>query len=408
MSKFKSFYRVSLGQDTSGYGPSFLQIMTSALESIWHLGRRAVLAFAGIAAGSAAVVALINIGNMAQLESASVFKGMGSNLLIANLQPSPGQLPTGILPSVFNPGALKAKLPGAEQVAGIVMASHEFTGAGGTNRVVVIGTAGELRTIMGLSLKQGRFLGRADADSTYVVLGSNVAEGRHPGDRIRFGDYVYEVVGILAERGSNPLFPFNPDNAVFLSASGMKRLVPAPYLTAVIVRYFRDSSETMAGELTAELKQVRPDLSVSVEIPDSLLNGMDQQSRLFGWLLLCMGAISLLVGGIGVMNVMMMNVAERKKEIGIRLALGARTRDIACQFLLEAVVLSVIGAATGCLIGIGGAGLFYSFSDWSEFTLTVFSLILGAGSSVATGLFFGLYPAITAAKVEPVRALNDT
>ncbi|MDZ7280094.1 ABC transporter permease [Pantoea eucrina] len=389
------------------YGPSFTQILLSALESIRHLGRRAVLAFAGIAAGCAAVVALINVGTMAQLEAANVFKGMGSNVLIANLQPAPGQRATGLLPGAFDPVSLRAVLPAAKQVAATVISAHDMVSRAGTSQSILIGAKGDLMRIMGLSLQHGRFLGTADADSTYIVLGNGMAQGKSLGDRVRMGNYVYEVVGILAHRDSNPLFPFDPDSAVFLSASSMKRLLPAPYLTTIMVQYSRDSGDAMADPLKTALLALQPGLNVNVQVPALLLNGIDRQSQLFRWLLLSMAGISLLGGGIGVMNVMMMNVAERKKEIGVRLALGARTRDIAVQFLLEALVLSALGALAGCLIGMAGAGVFYRLSDWTAFSLSLASLLLGAGSSLTTGLFFGLYPALAAAKIEPVRALND-
>ena len=117
--------------------------------------------------------------------------------------------------------------------------------------------------------------------------------------------------------------------------------------------------------------------------------------------------ISLLVGGVGVMNVMVMNVSERRKEIGVRMALGARSRDNALLFLLEASILVLIGALTGAITGIGLAWLFVHLSGWSEFNLSVSSIPLGVISSVGTGLFFGLSPAFSAARLEPVEAMRD-
>ena len=115
----------------------------------------------------------------------------------------------------------------------------------------------------------------------------------------------------------------------------------------------------------------------------------------------------MLACGIGIMNVMLMNVSERKKEIGLRLAIGARPKDITIQFLMESVILSAFGTAAGCMVGIVGAAIFFYFSGWPDFTITLSSLLLAAGSSLATGLFFGLYPAVSAAHIEPVKALND-
>ena len=107
------------------------------------------------------------------------------------------------------------------------------------------------------------------------------------------------------------------------------------------------------------------------------------------------------------MNVMLMNIIERRKEIGIRLAIGARTKDIALQFLLESVLLSAVGAIAGCVTGVAGALIFFKFAGWSTLEITASSLLLGAGSSMLSGLLFGFYPAIRAAQTEPVRAMND-
>ncbi|MCL6483471.1 MAG: FtsX-like permease family protein, partial [Janthinobacterium lividum] len=126
----------------------------------------------------------------------------------------------------------------------------------------------------------------------------------------------------------------------------------------------------------------------------------------FSYLLAGLGGISLLVGGVGVMNVMLMNVSERRREIGVRMALGARPRDIRNLFLLETATLSVAGALLGALLGLIVSYSFTRISGW-KFTLVPESLLLGCGSSLLIGLFFGLYPAISAARLQPVQALRD-
>lgn len=389
------------------YGPSFWQIFTAAVDSIRYLGRRAVLALTGIAAGSAIVVALINIGNMAQLESANVFQGMGGDILMSNFQPAPGRPVTGFMPGDIDMALLVSSLDASVKAAGIVMTASELPSGQSRMPVVLIGQSGNLEDIMGLKLQHGRFLTRTDASSTYVLIGSELARGRHIGEQIRLGEYIYTIIGILAHRGNNPLFPFDPDNAVFLNDVGMKRIMPSPYLTMLIVKYRQASSQKMADQLQHILHSFRPDIDINVQLPETLIDGMDQQSRLFGWLLICMGCIGLLTGGVGIMNVMLMNIIERRKEIGIRLAIGARTKDIALQFLLESVLLSAVGAIAGCVTGVAGALLFFEFAGWSTLEITASSLLLGAGSSLLSGLLFGFYPAIRAAQTEPVRAMND-
>ncbi|MCX2195002.1 ABC transporter permease [Pantoea agglomerans] len=174
------------------YGPSFWQIFTAAVDSIRYLGRRAVLALTGIAAGSAIVVALINIGNMAQLESANVFQGMGGDILMANFQPAPGRPVTGFMPGDIDMALLVSSLDASVKAAGIVMTASELPSGQSRMPVVLIGQSGNLEDIMGLKLQHGRFLTRTDASSTYVLIGSELARGRHIGEQIRLGGvYLY-------------------------------------------------------------------------------------------------------------------------------------------------------------------------------------------------------------------------
>lgn len=150
--------------------------------------------------------------------------------------------------------------------------------------------------------------------------------------------------------------------------SGMRRVMPAPQIVSVIARNHNSDTLVQTGsQLKDYLVPLMPKLDIDVQIPQQLLEGMAQQSRMFSWLLAGLGGISLLVGGVGVMNVMVMNVSERRREIGVRMALGARPRDIAGLFLLEAVVLSACGALIGAVCGIAAAWLFVFFQAGQPF-----------------------------------------
>jgi len=399
--------------DGGMYGPTPRQHFFSAIENIRYLGRRAVLAFAGIAIGCCAVTALINMGSMAQAESIKVFKGLGSNLIIANLQPSPGKFNAGLTPREFNPSSLLRALKDIKSASGVIFTSSEVKYGSRIIGSLVIGESGELAKIMQLKLTSGRFLGDEDSDNTYVLLGYNVAHragyaSLNTGENIVIGNYMYKIVGILKRQGENYLFPFNIDDAVVMPVEGMKRVIHRPIFSAIMMVYQEKSSAEDTGKnISNYLKKLKNGLSVNIQIPESLIDGMKQQTGLFSWLLICIGGVSMLAGGIGVMNVMLMNIAERKKEIGIRLAIGARPFDITIQFLLEALILSAAGALVGSVCGIISSLIFFYFSVWSHFIITPYSLILGVTSSLGTGLFFGLYPAMNASKIEPVRALND-
>ncbi len=143
-----------------------------------------------------------------------------------------------------------------------------------------------------------------------------------------------------------------------------------------------------------------------VQVSQQVLDGLKRQTRTFTYLLAGLGIISLLGGGVGVMNVMLMSVAERRREIGVRMALGARQRDIRNLFLIEAVTLTAAGALSGAVLGVAAAYLYARFSGWT-FSLAYAALPLGMGSTLLVGLFFGLYPAVSAARLQPVEALRD-
>ncbi|WP_256125324.1 ABC transporter permease [Photorhabdus luminescens] len=224
---------------------------------------------------------------------------------------------------------------------------------------------------------------------------------------MQIGEYLFEVIGILAAQGPNPLLPGSIDHSVILPIEAMRRLRPAPEIGSVIAKaYDTTTLNSDAASLRDYLVSLSKGRQVEVEIPKQLLDGLTRQAKTFSYLLAGLGGISLLVGGVGVMNVMLMNVSERRREIGVRMALGARPVDIGILFMLEAAILAIAGAMVGSLLGVAAGYLFVKFSGW-VFTLSLLSLPLGIASSLVIGLFFGINPALAAARLQPVEALRD-
>ncbi|MGS0626634.1 MULTISPECIES: ABC transporter permease [Photorhabdus] len=390
------------------HGLSLAQALRESLDSLRLLGRRSLLALLGIAVGCASVIALLNIGYNAANEAISTFKSMGSNILVAHFSFIPG-VDVKPAPSTLDVQALTRTLPAIAYAAPITLHSTRVRFQGQGIDTNITGTSSDLAKVLDLQIEQGRFLSDYDRQTTYTVIGADIAKQSkiQVGSQLQIGDYLFEVIGILAIQGVNPLLPVSVDDSVILPIEGMRRLRPAPEIGSIIVKThdttILNRDATLLRNYLISLSKGR---NVEVQIPQQLLDGLTRQTKTFSYLLAGLGGISLLVGGVGVMNVMLMNVSERRREIGVRMALGARPIDIGILFMLEAATLTIAGAIVGSLLGVAAGYLFVKFSGW-VFTLSLFSVPLGIASSLVIGLFFGINPALAAAKLQPIEALRD-
>ncbi|NHB91265.1 ABC transporter permease [Photorhabdus cinerea] len=390
------------------HGLSFAQALRESLDSLRLLGRRSLLALLGIAVGCASVIALLNIGYNAANEAISTFKSMGSNILVAHFSFIPG-VNDKPAPSTLDIQALTRTLPTIAHAAPITLHSTRVRFRGQGIDTNITGTSSDLAEVLDLQIERGRFLSDYDRQTTYTVIGANIAKQSkiQVGSQLQIGDYLFEVIGILAVQGANPLLPVPVDDSVILPIEGMRRLRPAPEIGSIIAKTHDTTTlNSDAILLRNYLISLSKGRNVEVQIPQQLLDGLTRQTKTFSYLLAGLGGISLLVGGVGVMNVMLMNVSERRREIGVRMALGARPIDIGVLFMLEAATLAIAGAIVGSLLGVTTGYLFVKFSGW-VFTLSPFSVPLGIASSLVIGLFFGINPALAAAKLQPIEALRD-
>ncbi|MQG91947.1 ABC transporter permease [Pseudomonas sp. MN1F] len=384
----------------ANYGPGWQLRLSEALGSVRQLGTRAWLALFGIAVGCAALVAMMNIGYSAAQHARQLYRGLGSDLLVVNLQAldqSAAPLPLGELPPVIRAVAPLAFAVSSVQAKGISI------------EVMVAGSTAQLFEVLPLQVAQGRLLSAYDDWVPHVLLGASLATELQvsKGERVRLGTYLFDVVGVLAAQGYNPMLPVNFDDAVLMPLSGMRRLGTLPEVaTLVAAAADAASMKHAASSLEQYLRAQLVQHDVDVQLPRQMLESMAGQSRVMTGLLAGTAAIALLLGGVGVMNVMVMNVTQRRCEIGVRLALGARARDIAWLFLLESLLLSVAGALLGVLLGLAGGWLFARSVGWG-FALDISALPLGVGSSLVLGLFFGMQPALAAARLQPAAALRD-
>ncbi|TEF02455.1 ABC transporter permease [Pseudomonas aeruginosa] len=392
--------------------PSPRQLLHEALASLRGLGRRSLLALLGIVMGCSSVIAMLNIGSNATDEAMSIFKDMGTDTLVVQFPFAP-QAPMP-MPASLDTEPLLRDVVGLEHLAALGLYSAPVTFHGRTSNASIVGASAGLAAAARLRLREGRFLSRFDDHDTYVVVGATIAEALGaPGDPLRLGeqltvnDYLFRVIGILQPQASAALLPFAANDSLFVPAPGMPRLQPAAEVSHVVARVSPGADVYSVGAaLGAALTARLPGHEAQVQVSQQVLDGLKRQTRTFTYLLTGLGIISLLGGGVGVMNVMLMSVAERRREIGVRMALGARQRDIRNLFLIEAVTLTAAGALSGAVLGVAAAYLYARFSGWT-FSLAYAALPLGMGSTLLVGLFFGLYPAVSAARLQPVEALRD-
>jgi putative ABC transport system permease protein len=383
----------------------------------------------GIIIGVAAVIALVAVGQGAQASVTQRFESLGSNLLVI----SPGAAFYGRA----SQGAASAQSLTNEdaqaiaQLATLVEAiapEYSIRGAqmvyGNKNtQTSALGVTPEYLTVRNWQVAGGRFIDQQDVESLSKVctLGTTVVEDLfgsnylNPiGKTIKINRQNYQVVGVMASKGQTGFT--NEDDQVFIPLSTAQVKFGGAGNTSLESINVQVTSSEMMDFAQAELRAIlraRHGLSASqaddfnIRSQVQIMEMAQQTTGTFTILLGAIAAISLVVGGIGIMNIMLVSVTERTREIGIRKAVGAKRRDILMQFLVEAVVLSGLGGIVGVLVGWGSAQLLSRLASELLSTLvTPGSVIMALGVSVAIGLFFGIYPANRAARLNPIEALR--
>ncbi|TRO89088.1 ABC transporter permease [Glycocaulis profundi] len=389
--------------------PSLSDAFIEALANLRSQGRRSLLALIGILIGTASIVALLNIGHIGQAEAMKAFNELGVDMIrIQATRTSSGghaHFDRSVIDALSGREAMVA-----EAVPLALGSGRVFSGPQQAN-LSIVGATTELAALNRWRPVSGRLLRAIDDGSTVAVLGSQAAASLSapgaeigPGSAIRLGDYVFTVVGVLAERDRQMLDATNYANAVLIPLAGARRVLAGDQPNVVMVRLRPGTDQEAAGRrLSAMLADPRTTVQVTSAL--EVVAAMGRQRAIFASLLAAIGGVSLLVGGIGVMNVMLMSVMERRREIGLRAAVGATPAELRLMFLIEAGLLSAAGGVLGAVAGIGVSLLVAMVSGW-EFVLAMHVLPLGPAVAGAVGLIFGLYPAVAASRLDPIEALR--
>jgi putative ABC transport system permease protein len=280
--------------------------------------------------------------------------------------------------------------------------------------IELFGTTESFLAINKLRLREGRFLAGVDADRFVCVLGEEAARplrqaapGELLGRQILLGERFYTVVGVLERTQEGRMRPFGINRAAIVPITTATRTFRSGEIGSFTARVQGGKTpEQIRAEIQGHFARRDRGLRLDVATAEDMRAQMEKQLELFSLLLGAIGSIALIVGGIGVMNVMLIAVAERRKEIGLRRALGAQRRDIQAQFLIESVALCLAGGMLGILLGIGVSYAFAHFQKW-PFLVAYRAILLGLGVSSAVGVFFGLYPARAASRLDPIAALRS-
>ena len=387
-------------------------LLDEAVDNLQGVRQRTFLALVGIVVGAASVVALINIGENAAAESTRQFRSMGTDILVVQ---------NGMVMPTTGRSIDMADIKGIPSVMGSTSLAAPFSTAtvkvwfhGKPVDTSAVGVTPELAKLARLKLGSGRFISEFDGYATFAVIGRGLADALGTkeipvgvGEKIRIDDYLFTIVGILDNAVRNPLVPVDFNNAILIPMKSIRRaLASEGEISGVLIKVPEGADPVgAASQVENYLKTKVGHNGIQVQSAQQLIEGLRKQSQLFTFLLAGIGAISLVVGGIGIMNVMLAGIAERRREIGVRMAIGARRRDVLTMIMLEASLLSVIGGSFGILSGLIAAYLFAVISGW-EFSLSILSLPTGLSMSLLVGLFFAVYPALKASQMSPIEALS--
>ncbi|MBM4333250.1 MAG: FtsX-like permease family protein [Deltaproteobacteria bacterium] len=405
---------------------NFPMTLRIAFKALNRNKMRSSLTMLGIIIGVGAVIAMIAVGSGAKARIQEQIASMGSNLLIilsgsatsGGIRFGSGSVPT---LTVDDAKAIATELPSVKYAAPVLTGIAQIVSGNQNWSTITYGSTPEALLIRDWPVVMGRALTQADVDSKAKVclLGQTVADNLFGemdpvGQVVRIKKFPFTVIGVLALKGQTT-WGQDQDDTVYVPLTTAQRLLfgrnfPGMVRSISVQATGAETLQQAQEEITQLLRQrhrLRPDQEndFSVRNLTEAMSTAEESARVMSLLLGAIASIALLVGGIGIMNIMLVSVTERTREIGIRLAVGARERDILYQFLIEALVLSLIGGLIGLLIGVSASQLISHFFKWPTL-VSPQALLLSFSFAGGVGIFFGFYPARKAAKLDPIEALR--
>lgn len=389
---------------------------------------RSVLTTLGIIIGVAAVIIMVSVGAGAEARVAELIRSLGSNLVIVLPGTSTAggvRLGRGTRPTITEDDAtaIQREIPSVQVVAASVRGSGQVVFGNLNWSTLIYGVTPEYLEVREWEIASGRVFTPEEVRGAakVVLMGETVVESLFPGEDpvgqiIRIKRVPFEVIGMLKGKGQTS-HGRDQDDVIFIPLSTAKkrvlggRRISGKNVDSIFVKArtseLVSEAEEQVRSLLRQRHRLRPgqDDDFFIRNLSQILETRAESSRAMALLLAAVASVSLVVGGIGIMNIMLVSVTERTREIGLRMAVGAKGRDILAQFLIEAVTLSLIGGLIGIVLGVGGSVAIAIAGDW-PMVIGIDSIILAFSFSAAVGVFFGFYPARKAARLDPIEALR--
>lgn len=384
--------------------------VSEAMRSLTSAKQRTLLALIGIVIGIGSVIGMVSIGNIVRNEALRQFMEMGVDIVSVQADPSEKAARKGFaLNDILD---LPATVSDFTVVTPYIESQNETWLSGKREHITWFGVTEAFFPLNNIRMKEGRFISDLDIRRYFCVVSSETAQKiGHPGEspigtHIAYGTRVFTVVGVLESISQGAMRPYGLNEGVIVHITTALHAFSYPEIRNFLARV-REKGNTvlLRKELEDYFAHREVGMRQRVRTAEELITSMQKQMQLFSILLGAVGSISLIVGGIGVMNVMLISVSERRREIGLRRALGAKRRDIQTQFLIESVALCLFGGIFGILLGVGVSYIFAHFSHW-QFLVSGPAILLGFGVATTVGVFFGFYPARSAARLDPIKALR--
>ncbi len=397
-----------------------LESILTALRALRANKMRSLLTMLGVIIGVGSVILLVSLGSGARAEITSSIQGLGSNLIIVvpfKMDLNGSMMQQGAPQLATNKFTLKTideigqAVGDSDRVSGEIQRSMYLSANGKRYYGMVTGTKSNEFDVRDLETEQGRYFTKAEEESgrLVIVIGRTVAEALFPGQD-PVGQYVtikgrrLKVIGVQEARGKT--LTFDMDSFSWIPITTAIRMFGSSNPGTIVVKAeTSDSVLADAREIKEVLGETYTDDEFSVITQSDILGFAQNITKILTYLLGGLAGISLLVGGIGIMNIMLVSVTERTREIGIRKAVGAKTRDIMLQFLVEAITLSLLGGTIGVLLAVFGAVL-YTAIFHIQAQVTVWIILMAFLFSMLVGIFFGVYPARKASRLDPIESLR--